>query len=76
MIQGSRLREYRKARKVGQEELAVELGRRFASTVCRMERRELTDLEFAEAIAAIERIGDRRQRAASPERAMQKAGVA
>lgn len=66
MVAGTKLKQYRNARKVGQTELAVELKKANASYVCRMERRELTNLQFAEAVAAIERIFDRRMSAANP----------
>lgn len=56
MTPGTILRDYRKARRVKQVELAVELGHTNACHVSRMESRTLTDLEFTEAIAAVERV--------------------
>lgn len=64
MVQGSKLKEYRRARKVGQTELSAELGKKGAYHICRLERRDLSDLDFTRAIAAVEAIVDRRQRAA------------
>jgi len=66
MVQGTKLKEYRRQRKVGQTELSVELGKSAAYHVCRLERRDLSDREFAEAIAAIERITERRTKAETP----------
>jgi len=59
MVQGSKLREYRRQRQVSSTELAVELGKAHTSHVTRLESRNLTPREFAEAVAAIERIVER-----------------
>ena len=59
MIQGAKLRDYRKPRKVSIYELAAELGVH-PSTVSRMERKDLQGDEFYTAIAAIEKITKRR----------------
>ena len=66
MVSGTKLKDYRKQRRVSQQELAEQLGRGFARHVSRLEKRELKDVEYAEAIAAIERILARRQSAATP----------
>jgi transcriptional regulator with XRE-family HTH domain len=72
MAPGHSLRSYRKQRKVTQEELASELGLPHKSAVCRMERRELTPLQYTEAVAAVERIVARRlSEAVPPEVAVQ-----
>ena len=60
MVQGCRLREYRKQRRVSSTELAAELGKAHTSHVTRLENRDLTPLEFAESVAAIERLVERR----------------
>lgn len=60
MVCGTKLRDYRKQRTVSSTELAVELGKAHTSHVTRLESRDLTPREFAEAVAAIERIVERR----------------
>lgn len=60
MVSGSRLREYRRQRRVSSTELAVELGKAHTSHVTRLEGRDLTPREFAESVAAIERLVERR----------------
>lgn len=60
MVSGSRLKDYRKQRRVSSTELAVELGKAHTSHVTRLESRHLTPREFAESVAAIERIMERR----------------
>lgn len=60
MISGSKLKEYRTQRKVSSTELAVELGKAHTSHVTRLESRDLTPREFAESVAAIERLLERR----------------
>lgn len=54
------MRDYRKQRKVSSTELSVELGKAYTSHVTRLEGRDLTPREFAESVAAIERIVERR----------------
>jgi len=66
MVPGTKLREFRKERKVSQEELAVALGRTNACHVSRMEGRELTDLQYAEAVAAVLKVVDQNAAAATP----------
>lgn len=66
MAPGSSLRHYRKERKVTQQELAEELGRPDKSYICRLERRDLTPAQYATAIAAVEKIVERRQKQATP----------
>lgn len=57
MIPGTKLRDYRKPRKVSQAELAAALGYADRSHVCRLEKRtSLTPAEFTEAVAAVERV--------------------
>jgi len=60
MVSGNKLRDYRKQRKVSSTELAVELGKAHTSHVTRLEGRDLSPREFAESVAAIERIVERR----------------
>ena len=60
MVSGNKLRDYRKQRKVSSTELAVELGKAHTSHVTRLEGRDLSPREFAESVAAIERIIERR----------------
>lgn len=60
MVSGAKLKEYRKQRKVSSTELAAELKKGHTSYVTRLEGRNLTPLEFAEAVAAIERLVERR----------------
>lgn len=62
MVSGSRLKDYRKQCRVSSTELAVELGKAHTSHVTRLESRDLTPLEFAESVTAIERIIARRTR--------------
>lgn len=66
MVNGSSIRQYRRSRRVGQVELAAELGHDHASYVSRLERRRVTSLEYAEAVAAVERVVARRDDAATP----------
>ena len=56
MIYGTKLRDYRKPRKVSQAELAAALGYADRSSVCRMERGLLTEDEYAKAVDAVDRI--------------------
>ena len=62
MRDGERLRDYRRKRGVTQDALATELGFAHASQVSRYETggRRLTPRKLAEALAAIERIVERR----------------
>ena len=59
MVSGSKLRDYRKQRRVSSTEVAVELGKAHTSHVTRLEGRNLSPREFAESVAAIERIVER-----------------
>ena len=71
-LSGPTLKRYRKQRGVTQQELADEMGRRFASYVCRVEAREtLTRVEFADAVAAIERVAERKLTAVDPMKVLQ-----
>lgn len=76
MAPGMRLKQYRKERAVSSTLLAAELGRS-KSFVSRLERRDVPPVEFAECIAAIERIVARRQVAMTPiEQAVSEIGEA
>ena len=59
---GNALKDYRKRAGISQQELAVEMGFAYASHISRYESGEmkLSRSRFAEAIAAIERIVERR----------------
>lgn len=53
---GKALRTYRRAQRVTQQQLSEALGYSHASHIHRRELRGMTRVEYAEAIAAIERI--------------------
>ena len=66
-LTGDNLKRYRKQLSVTQSELAIELGYRYASAVCRLEKHAvLTRVQFANAVAAIERVAERKANRIDP----------
>jgi transcriptional regulator with XRE-family HTH domain len=74
MIDGAKLKQYRTQMGVSQADLASELGKAAASHVCRLEQRDLSRVEFADAVAAIERISERRRTSVDPVAILSAAG--
>lgn len=63
---GTLLKAYRKQRRVSLTELSQALGKNHPSHAKRMEARELTAVEFTEAVAAVEKIVAARQASTDP----------
>ncbi len=66
-LSGPTLKAYRTQRGVSQQDLAEELGYKFASHVSRLERKpEVSRVIFAETVAAIERVAERKRTNVDP----------